>query len=72
MDLQLVQPDSGRILGAVVVAGKFIAESATSGVSLFGVGGGGSAFAASALGQATRAATNDAIRQIMARLSTNR
>ncbi len=72
MDLQLVAPDSGRMLGAITASGKFTAESATSGVSVFGIGGGGSAFAASALGQATRAATNDAIRQIMARLSATR
>jgi len=72
MDLQLVDPDSGRVFGAVVSSGKFTAESASSGVSVFGIGGGGSAFAASALGQATRAATNDAIRQLMARLSSMR
>lgn len=69
MDLQVVDPSSGRMVGTLVAAGKFTAESATSGFSVFGIGGGGSAFAATALGQATRAATNDAVRQLMARLT---
>jgi hypothetical protein len=48
------------------------AVSATSGLSLFGAGGGSSAFAASALGQATRAAMSDAVRQVMGQLRTVR
>ncbi len=72
MDLQIVDPESGRIVGTGVAAGKFTAESAASGLSVFGVGGGESAFAASALGQATRAAVNDAVRQVVQRLSTGR
>lgn len=71
MDLQLVEPGSGRVVGTITASGKFTAESATSGVSVFGIGGGNSAFAATALGQATRAATNDAARQIMSRLASN-
>jgi curli biogenesis system outer membrane secretion channel CsgG len=71
-DLRIVDPTSGRLQGTCVANGKFTAESATSGVSVFGVGGGESAFAASALGQATRAAVNDATRQIMSRLSVVR
>ena len=70
MDLQIVDPRTGRILGGGVAAGKFTAETATSGISVFGVGGGESAFASSALGQATRAAANDAVRQVTGRLST--
>ena len=70
MDLQVVDPQTGRILGSGVAAGKFTAETATSGISVFGVGGGESAFASSALGQATRAAANDAVRQLTGRLST--
>jgi curli biogenesis system outer membrane secretion channel CsgG len=72
MDLQIIDPGTGRILGSNVAAGKFTAESATSGMSVFGVGGGESAFAASALGQATRAAVNDAVQQVVQRLTTIR
>jgi len=71
-DLQIVEPGSGRLYGTCVASGKFTAQSATSGVSVFGLGGGESALAASALGQATRAAINDASRQIMGRLSATR
>ena len=69
MDVQLVDPATGRILGSSVASGKFTAESATSGMSVFGVGGGESAFAASALGQATRAAVNEAIRHVHQQLA---
>jgi curli biogenesis system outer membrane secretion channel CsgG len=64
MDLQVVEPDSGRMLGTIVSHGTFTAESATSGFSVFGMGGGQSAFAASALGQATRSALNDTVKQL--------
>ncbi|WP_348759555.1 hypothetical protein [Candidatus Methylocalor cossyra] len=64
MDLQVLDPRSGRVVGTIVSHGSFTSESATSGFSLFGVGGGESAFAASALGQATRAALNDTLRQL--------
>jgi len=64
LDLQVIEPDSGRILGTIVSHGSFTAESASSGVSVFGIGGGESAFAASALGQATRAAMNDTVKQL--------
>ena len=56
LDFQIVDPTTGRILGTSVASGKFTAETATSGIAVLGVGGGESAFAASALGQATRAA----------------
>lgn len=68
LDLQVVEPDSGRMLGTVVSHGSFTAESASSGVSVFGIGGGESAFAASALGQATRAAMNDTVKQLSQQL----
>jgi curli biogenesis system outer membrane secretion channel CsgG len=71
MDLQIIAPETGRIIGSFVASGKFTSESATSGVSLFGVGGGESAFAASSLGQASRAALNDAVRQINTRLTAS-
>jgi hypothetical protein len=64
LDLQIVEPDSGWILGTIISHGSFTAESASSGVSVFGIGGGESAFAASALGQATRAAMNDTVKQL--------
>ena len=71
MDLQLVDPQNGRIIGSILASGKFVSVSATSGFSMFGVGGGESAFAASSLGQASRAALNDATRKITTRLSTS-
>lgn len=64
LDLQVVEPNSGRMIGTIVSHGSFSAESASSGVSVFGIGGGESAFAASALGQATRAAMNDTVKQL--------
>ena len=64
LDLQVVEPNSGRMVGTIVSHGSFTAESASSGVSVFGIGGGESAFAASALGQATRAAMNDTVKQL--------
>jgi curli biogenesis system outer membrane secretion channel CsgG len=64
LDLQVVEPDSGRIVGTIVSHGSFTAESASSGVFVFGIGGGESAFVASALGQATRAAMNDTVKQL--------
>ena len=70
LDLQIVDPTSGRIEGTAVASGNFTAESATSGLSVFGIGGGEAAFAQSALGQATRAAMNDAIKQIWERLGS--
>lgn len=70
MDLQVVEPDSGRMVGTILSHGRFTAESATSGFSVFGVGGGESAFAASALGQATRAALNDTVKKLSVQLRT--
>jgi curli biogenesis system outer membrane secretion channel CsgG len=64
MDLQVVDPTSGRMAANIVSHGSFSAETASSGFSLFGVGGGETAFAASALGQATRAAMNDTVKQL--------
>jgi curli biogenesis system outer membrane secretion channel CsgG len=69
MDLQLVNPRNGRLVGSLQAAGKFSSVSQTSGLSVFGVGGGESAFAASALGQATRAAVNEAVRKIGRKLA---
>jgi curli biogenesis system outer membrane secretion channel CsgG len=68
MDLTVVNPSNGRLVGSVVANGSFTSESAASGFSLFGVGKASNAFAASALGQANRAAMNSATTQIMDRL----
>jgi curli biogenesis system outer membrane secretion channel CsgG len=69
MDLKIVDPSSGRISGTVVANGSFTSESAASGFSLFGFGKASNAFAASALGQANRAAMNSATAQVCERLS---
>src|SRR5579871_5856395 len=68
MDLKIVNPGNGRLIGAVVANGSFTNESAASGFSLFGIGKASNAFAASALGQANRAAMNSATTQIFERL----
>jgi curli biogenesis system outer membrane secretion channel CsgG len=65
MDLKVLEPGGGRILGSVMANGSFTSESAASGFSLFGVGKASNAFAASALGQANRAAMNSATTQIV-------
>ena len=72
MDLRSSTPRNGRIVGTAVCAGKFTSEAATSGFSAFGIGGADTAYAASALGQAQRAAMNDATRQITQRLASVR
>ena len=69
MDLKLVDPSSGRIVGNCVANGSFTSESAANGFSLFGFGKATNAFAASALGQANRAAMNSATQQISDQLS---
>jgi len=68
MDLKIVTPGNGRLVGSVVANGSFTSESAASGFSLFGFGKASNAFAASALGQANRAAMNSATTQIVDRL----
>src|SRR5262249_51793499 len=72
MDLKIVNPTGGRILGTVVANGTFTSESAANGFSLFGIGKASNAFAASALGQANRAAMNSATTQIVDRLRSVR
>jgi curli biogenesis system outer membrane secretion channel CsgG len=68
MDLKIVNPSDGRLVGSVVANGSFSSESAANGFSLFGFGKASNAFAASALGQANRAAMNSATTQIVERL----
>jgi len=69
MDLKIVNPRNGRLEGSVVANGSFTSESAASGFSMFGMGKASNAYAASALGQANRAAMNSATQQITDRLS---
>jgi curli biogenesis system outer membrane secretion channel CsgG len=72
MDLRIIDPTNGRVAGTVNAQGSFTSQSAASGFSMFGVGKASNAFAASALGQANRAAMNSATQQIAARLSRMR
>lgn len=68
MDLKIVDPTNGRLVGSVMANGSFTSESAANGFSLFGFGKASNAYAASALGQANRAAMNSATTQIVQRL----
>ncbi|MBN1557757.1 MAG: hypothetical protein JW951_06385 [Lentisphaerae bacterium] len=70
MDVRIVNGADNRIVGAFSSSGTFATVSAASGFSLFGFGKSNDAFAASALGQATRAALNDAVRQTTDLLKT--
>jgi curli biogenesis system outer membrane secretion channel CsgG len=70
MDLKIVDPSNGRLVGSVLANGSFTSESAANGFSLFGFGKASNAFAASALGQANRAAMNSATTQIAQKLES--
>ena len=72
MDLKVVSPIDGRLVGSVVANGSFTSVTAASGFSVFGIGKASNAYAASALGQANRAAMNSATTQIMERLRSVR
>lgn len=63
IDLEILDGRSTRLIGAFNCAGTFTTVSAINGVSVFGMGGGSATFASSAIGQATRAALNDALKQ---------
>lgn len=70
MDLQVVDGRSARIIRSYNSSGTFATVSEVSGMSVFGIGGTNRQFAASALGQATRAAMNDAVRKTADALRT--
>jgi curli biogenesis system outer membrane secretion channel CsgG len=70
MDVRIVNGANNRIMGGFSSSGTFATVTASSGFSLFGFGKGNEEFAASALGQATRAAMNDALQQTSALLKT--
>ena len=63
IDLVIVDGRDGRIVKSFSTKGTFIAKSAKSGFSLFGIGKNKSEFASSAIGQAIRAALNDAAKK---------
>ncbi len=62
-DVQVVNGKNGRIVKSFNVVGTFTAQSATNGVSLFGIGTSKTEFAQSVLGQAMRVAMNDAVQK---------
>ena len=67
-DIQVVESSSGRIVAAFDAAGKFKSEEVSNGVGLFGISNEKSKFASSAVGQALRAAMNDAVNKTVAAL----
>ncbi|MBI1785179.1 hypothetical protein HYR69_08545 [Candidatus Sumerlaeota bacterium] len=70
MDVQVMDGRTGRLVRGFNSSGTFTTMSATSGISIFGIGGGNAEFAASALGQATRAAMNDSVTKTSQVLAT--
>jgi curli biogenesis system outer membrane secretion channel CsgG len=70
MDIKIVNGKNTRITGAFHSAGTFTTMSSVSGMSVFGIGSGNTEFAASAIGQATRSAMNDAVQKITDNLKT--
>ena len=69
IDVKIIR--NGRQVAAFTCEGKFESQAATSGMSILGSGGGQAEFAASTLGQATRAAANDCLRQAAEAFKTN-
>jgi curli biogenesis system outer membrane secretion channel CsgG len=64
IDFRVVEGSTGRIVKAFKSEGTFKAVSASSGMKIFGIGGGEEQFAQSVLGQAVTAALNDAVVKI--------
>ena len=71
IDLEIVDAKRGRILEGFQVSGTFTSKSSVDGVSVFGISHGSSDFAASAIGQATRVAINDAVSKVGQVLNKN-
>jgi curli biogenesis system outer membrane secretion channel CsgG len=69
LDLKLVDGRTNRIVRGYPAQGSFTTVSAKSGMSVFGVGGADTEFAASALGQATRQAMNTAVQETASALT---
>ena len=62
-DVQITEKNTGRTISSYEAAGTFKAQSAVSGLSLFGIGNRKAQFASSAIGQALRIAMNDAVQK---------
>lgn len=62
-DVAIVESATGRIVDSFEAAGKFKAQSASNGISLFGISNQKAKFASSAIGQALRVAMNDAVQK---------
>jgi len=62
-DVQIIEKNTGRIVRSFDSAGTFKAESASNGISLFGISNSKAKFQQSVLGQALRVAMNDAVRK---------
>jgi hypothetical protein len=67
LDIQIMEP-GGVILSSFPCQGTFVTQSATKANTIMGVGMSSSAYQASAIGQAQRAALNDAAKQIFSAL----
>lgn len=61
-DVKIIEKNTGRIIGSFDASGTFKAQSATNGISLFGIGNAKAKFASSAIGQALRVAMNEAVK----------
>ncbi len=61
VDVKDVDGRRGRQIGQMTCEGKFESQAAVSGFEILNSGGGGAEFAASTIGQATRAAANDCL-----------
>ncbi len=72
MDLQLYDGRTGRVARGYTASGTFTSVTDQSAAGAFGIRGDDAAFASSALGQATRAAMNDALLETMEGLRTVR
>ena len=64
IDFRIVDGSSGRVVSAFKSTGTFKSASASTGISLFGIGGTDQKFAQSVLGQAVTVALNDAVKQL--------
>ena len=60
-DVQIVEQRTGKIVASFDAAGTFTSESSSSSGRIFGIGGSEGQSASSAVGQALRAAMNDAV-----------
>ena len=61
-DVKIIERNTGRIIGSFDASGTFKAQSATNGISLFGIGNAKAKFASSAIGQALQVAMNEAVK----------